>query len=98
MMKFISIVIFLLASLVEVKGNGLRRKLGGNDFEANGSKSSKYPISIGSRPYFILESMEDGELKSKLMKCAESKKINKKSDWSIGHRGACLQYPEHTIG
>jgi glycerophosphoryl diester phosphodiesterase len=29
--------------------------------------------------------------------CARSKKTYHTSDFSIGHRGACLQFPEHTI-
>ena len=55
------------------------------------SKKSKYPVTVGSRPYFIVDSMADSELKAKLSDCAESKSIDEKSDWSIGHRGACMQ-------
>jgi len=62
-----------------------------------GSKTSKYPVSIGSRPYFIVDSMEDSFLKTKLTECAETKDMTMKNDWSIGHRGACMQYPEHTL-
>ena len=29
--------------------------------------------------------------------CAITKTSFVKSDFSIGHRGACMQYPEHTI-
>lgn len=29
--------------------------------------------------------------------CARTKTNFVKSDFSIGHRGACMQYPEHTI-
>ncbi len=58
------------------------------------SKKSKYPVSVGSRPYFILDSMEESELKAKLQDCAENTNIDEKSDWSIGHRGACMQVGE----
>jgi glycerophosphoryl diester phosphodiesterase len=29
--------------------------------------------------------------------CARTKTSFSKSDFSIGHRGACMQYPEHTL-
>lgn len=51
-------------------------------------------IQVGTRPYFLINSMEDGELKSKLQECADDPLSE--TDFSIGHRGAPLQYPEHT--
>ncbi|KAL7559728.1 hypothetical protein ACA910_003313 [Epithemia clementina (nom. ined.)] len=41
--------------------------------------------------------MNDGYLKSKLMACAEQTQVYEKKDYSIGHRGAALMFPEHTI-
>ena len=38
--------------------------------------------------------MEDSPLKQQLLKCTDGP--FKKSDFSIGHRGAALQFPEHT--
>ena len=38
--------------------------------------------------------MEDGRLKRQLQECTAGR--FKKSDFSIGHRGAALQFPEHT--
>jgi glycerophosphoryl diester phosphodiesterase len=38
--------------------------------------------------------MDDGRLKDKLASCSEDP--SKPSDFSIGHRGAALQFPEHT--
>jgi glycerophosphoryl diester phosphodiesterase len=38
--------------------------------------------------------MDEGELKEELLAC--DKKKFKKSDFSIGHRGAPMQFPEHT--
>ncbi len=51
-------------------------------------------VQVGPRPYFLVEDMENGELKRKLQRCTESP--IKKTDFSIGHRGAALQFPEHT--
>jgi glycerophosphoryl diester phosphodiesterase len=51
-------------------------------------------IQLGPRPYFLVNDMEDGKLKKELQKCANGP--FRKSDFSIGHRGAALQFPEHT--
>ena len=36
-------------------------------------------------------------MKAELQSCATNLKTYEKKDFSIGHRGACLQYPEHTL-
>jgi glycerophosphoryl diester phosphodiesterase len=51
-------------------------------------------VQLGPRPYFLLNEMKDGPLKSELKACAEGP--FQRSDFSIGHRGAALQFPEHT--
>ncbi len=51
-------------------------------------------IQLGPRPYFLVDDMTPGPLKDKLKSCSEGP--FKKSDFSIGHRGAALQFPEHT--
>ncbi len=51
-------------------------------------------IQIGPRPFFLVDEMADGDLKTKLQSCSAGPFA--KSDWSIGHRGAPLQFPEHT--
>ena len=57
-------------------------------------KNDKVNVQLGPRPYFLVNDMDDGKLKRKLSRCAD--KPMKKSDFSIGHRGAPLQFPEHT--
>jgi glycerophosphoryl diester phosphodiesterase len=49
---------------------------------------------VGPRPYYLVEAMDEGPLKRALQQCSE--KPLKKTDFSIGHRGAALQFPEHT--
>lgn len=51
-------------------------------------------IQLGTRPYYLVEDMDEGPLKRRLQTCSEGP--FRKSDFSIGHRGAALQYPEHT--
>jgi glycerophosphoryl diester phosphodiesterase len=52
-------------------------------------------IQLGPRPFYLVEGMDPGPLKDKLMQCRSGP--FKKSDFSIGHRGAPLQFPEHTL-
>ena len=51
-------------------------------------------IQLGPRPFYLVDDMDEGELKEKLKAC--SKGPFSSSTWSIGHRGAPLQFPEHT--
>ena len=93
MVRFTSIV--LLATVALSEARLLKRAKTTKNGKATGmykaSKNSNYPVSIGSRPYYILDSMADGDLKDKLTECAETTDMIKKSDWSIGHRGAAMQ-------
>jgi len=51
-------------------------------------------VQLGPRPIFLVNDMDPSPLKSKLESC--KKGPFKKTDFSIGHRGAALQFPEHT--
>ena len=52
-------------------------------------------IDYGPRPLFLVEQMTDGPLKEQLLSC--SGQTPQKSSFSIGHRGAPLLFPEHTV-
>lgn len=52
------------------------------------------PAQVGLRPAFLIDKMAEGPLKTKLAQCAQMP--FQRSDFSIGHRGAPLQFPEHT--
>jgi glycerophosphoryl diester phosphodiesterase len=51
-------------------------------------------VQLGPRPYYLVDDLPRGELKARLERCSEGP--FSKSDFSIGHRGAALQFPEHT--
>jgi glycerophosphoryl diester phosphodiesterase len=63
----------------------------GQDRRGGGSGHS---VQLGPRPFFLVNDMEDGPLKRELQSCSAGP--FSKSDFSIGHRGAALQFPEHT--
>ncbi|MEO6410456.1 MAG: hypothetical protein ABIO45_17130, partial [Burkholderiaceae bacterium] len=49
-------------------------------------------VQLGPRPFFLVNDMTDSPLKSELQACAAQRQTYKRSDWSIGHRGAALQF------
>src|SRR6202008_4023519 len=51
-------------------------------------------VQLGPRPFYLVERMSPGPLKERLQKCEAGP--FRKSDFSIGHRGATQQFPEHT--
>ena len=51
-------------------------------------------VQVGPRPFYLVAGMDDGALKSELASCQNQR--FRKTDFSIGHRGAALQFPEHT--
>jgi glycerophosphoryl diester phosphodiesterase len=53
-------------------------------------------VQLGPRPFFLVNDMTDSRLKRELLSCASRKTRYSRSDFSIGHRGAALQFPEHT--
>jgi glycerophosphoryl diester phosphodiesterase len=48
---------------------------------------------VGPRPFYLVDKMKDGPLKTQLSQCTGP---FRKTDFSIGHRGAALQFPEHS--
>jgi glycerophosphoryl diester phosphodiesterase len=51
-------------------------------------------VQLEPRPFFLVEDMKNSALKTELQQCSEGPFY--KTDFSIGHRGAALQFPEHT--
>ncbi|SHL67024.1 glycerophosphoryl diester phosphodiesterase [Roseovarius pacificus] len=52
-------------------------------------------LGYGPRPAYLIDRMADGPLKTRLAACLGQ--TPKRSDFSIGHRGAPLMFPEHTV-
>ena len=60
-----------------------------------GAQSIPLPreAQIGPRPFYLVDKMKDGPLKTELSQCTGP---FHKTDFSFGHRGAALQFPEHS--
>ncbi|MGH1486496.1 MAG: glycerophosphodiester phosphodiesterase family protein [Cellvibrionaceae bacterium] len=57
-------------------------------------KARQQPVQLGPRPFFLVDDMDEGKLKRRLQQCANGPFYASK--FSIGHRGAPMQFPEHT--
>ena len=51
-------------------------------------------VQLGPRPFFLVNETSDSRLKRELLSCSEGP--FRKTSFSIGDRGAALQFPEHT--
>jgi glycerophosphoryl diester phosphodiesterase len=57
---------------------------------------ARSPVAqLGPRPFFLVNDMADSALKRRLLACTERDRF-RRTNFSIGHRGAALQFPEHT--
>lgn len=84
-----ALVALVLSTLISAGACAGHGKPGHHDAHAKGTG-----VQLGPRPFFLVDDMDDGKLKKALQEC--SKGPFYKSDFSIGHRGAPLQFPEHT--
>jgi glycerophosphoryl diester phosphodiesterase len=53
-------------------------------------------VHLGPRPFYLVDKMSEGKLKKRLEACAAEIDTYEHQEFSIGHRGAALQFPEHT--
>lgn len=63
-------------------------------YDEYGRSHRRDRVQLGPRPYWLVDDMEPSPLKEELSACKNVRP--RKSDFSIGHRGAPLQFPEHT--
>lgn len=54
----------------------------------------RHSVQLGDRPFYLVDGMEAGTLKKRLEQCKRGPFY--RTDFSIAHRGAPLQFPEHT--
>ncbi|HEY7772576.1 MAG TPA: glycerophosphodiester phosphodiesterase family protein [Marinagarivorans sp.] len=57
-------------------------------------KHHRAQSQLGARPFYLVDDMDNGKLKRQLKACENGPFYP--TDFSIGHRGAALQFPEHT--
>ncbi|WP_445774051.1 glycerophosphodiester phosphodiesterase family protein [Shewanella sp.] len=67
-----------------------------NDSDSASTTDMNKSVSaqVGPRPLFLVDQMQESELKTQLAQCESGPFY--RTDFSIGHRGASMQFPEHT--
>lgn len=70
---------------------GLLATLGASPALAEGPAAQ-----IGPRPFYLVDSMKPGPLQDKLKTCGPDRPYTTRA-FSISHRGAPMQFPEHTV-
>jgi glycerophosphoryl diester phosphodiesterase len=60
----------------------------------HGQKLGDPSVQLGPRPFYLVDGMDEGPLKRRLKRCENGPFYQ--TDFSIAHRGAALQFPEHT--
>lgn len=60
----------------------------------HGQKIQDESVQVGVRPGYLVEGMDEGPLKQRLQRCEAGPFF--RTDFSIAHRGAPLEFPEHT--
>ena len=62
--------------------------------EVTDNVAEKVVAKVGLRPLFLINEMKSSELKTKLAQCKDNTFY--RTDFSLGHRGAPMLFPEHT--
>ncbi len=92
MTPFKSGVAILLASLLVLSGCATAIR---DQDSAKDLNHGQPAVQLGPRPAWLVDDMDAGPLKEKLKRCDVGRLS--RTDFSIGHRGAPLQFPEHTL-
>jgi glycerophosphoryl diester phosphodiesterase len=66
----------------------------GDDHDEDRRHDASQGVQLGPRPFYLVDGMDDGSLKERLSQCKAGP--FHRTDFSIGHRGAALQFPEHS--
>ena len=100
----VAIIAIVNASFVHAKnGHGADKRyfMGYSDhnfpggyYDHHGKKKKDDGVTLGPRPGFLVDGMAQSPLKKRLKSCENGPFY--KTDFSIGHRGAPMQFPEHT--
>lgn len=106
MFKFTTVAILMVAAvgMAGVAHAGGQHGFDGHDdWDADGwekhpgragGKRHEQGVQLGPRPFYLVQGMDEGRLKDRLMQCENGPFY--RTDFSIGHRGAAMQFPEHS--
>jgi glycerophosphoryl diester phosphodiesterase len=91
--KTLTLVLAAMAAIATtVQGDDSGGFLDG--FLGGPKKPDSSRVQLGPRPFYLVHGMDEGPLKDRLLRCENGPFF--RTNFSIGHRGAALQFPEHT--
>ncbi len=90
----VAMTAFAGAALAESPNHHHETSRHGDADHRRGGPRADNSVQLGPRPFFLVDGMEGGQLKSRLEQCKSGPFY--RTDFSIGHRGAAMQFPEHT--
>ena len=90
-------VLRLLSALFVLSVSAALATAGGRDSDRDddhGGRAERLNVQVGVRPFYLVEGMDDSALKDRLKQCEAGP--FQPSHFSISHRGAPLEFPEHS--
>jgi glycerophosphoryl diester phosphodiesterase len=90
----IALITVLLGSLLTACGGSTNNNDAAQEDNSPEQSLTVSNVQVGPRPYFLIADLASSDLKTTLESCSEMP--FKKTNFSIGHRGAAMQFPEHT--
>ncbi|KAL8867439.1 MAG: hypothetical protein Q9174_005665, partial [Haloplaca sp. 1 TL-2023] len=85
----------VVSGAVIPRTNGDSQPDGSASTNGTDGDTTVFNVQLGPRPYYLVDDMDEGSLKSKLQSCSEGHFTP--SDFVFAHRGAPLQFPEHSM-
>ncbi len=90
-MRCVTPLIFIVTALILISCSG-----DSGSFITHNAKDTNLPVvTYGVRPFYLIDDMDESPLKEELKRCKGQ--TPKRTNFSISHRGAPLQFPEHTM-
>lgn len=93
-MKVVAAVALAALTLTNAMAHDTKSKAYGKVKHRKAASYAVKNVQVGPRPYYLIDKVEDEALHDKLASCEE--KPMKPTSFSIGHRGAAMQFPEHS--
>ena len=88
----------LLATMLVLSTSTMLAAAGGRegdrDDDSHRGRAERLNVQVGVRPFYLVEGMDDSALKDRLKQCEAGPFYT--SRFSISHRGAPLEFPEHS--
>jgi glycerophosphoryl diester phosphodiesterase len=95
MMGKAALLMATAAALLAISGTALADDNSKRNSHKHRGAHKSGSVQLGPRPFFLVDDMSEGPLKRRLQQCAQRGAFTPR-EFSIGHRGAAMQFPEHT--